>query len=427
MPTESGFHVLEVPVQGQPGPQSIDYLPFGTRTLKLRVTAEDPDALRGQRLILRSEHLPKSFGRRRLYSHEDGTTHFRVSWGGGRNRTGACLSSADVMVLNHKVPLQECREIGWQPSYVYLNVTHSNGPFDVPYHLLLGIHREGAPQHEPPVQVIPVTLTPPQQVSDGLVKQPFRYNPRTGSFVGAHVPGYLGRWWSPWQVRYVELASVPSLHIAHYENILAVEGRSAPEDHAGGRPRIAEIADHIGFQGVVGDTRLFDAELYHLHGDYFVLRLWFSWLMEHGIRTGLDEIPDAERFDLVIDAVANQVVFAATDFHWREVWVRACADAHAPVRGHLGLMSESGLQYVKDKLPVLDSARESWLACVEEVLQQDNWSSGLRVPSETVCTELRGPGQVTSRGLGLEAHVPSLENCLPPDGLDFVSSDPNWG
>lgn len=427
MPATRDFHCLEINLQGESIPQSIDYLPFGARTLKLRVTAEDPDALRGQRLILRSEHLPKSFGRRRFYSHEDGTTHFRVSWGGGRNRTGACLSSADVVVFNHKVPLQECREIGWQPSYVYLNVAHLNGPFDVPYRLLLGIHREDAPQHEPPVQVMPVTLTPPRQIVDGLVRQPFRFDSLTGSFAGRHVPCYLGRWWSPWQVRYVELASIPSLHLANHKNILAVEGRSAPEGHAGSRPRIAEIADHIGFQGVAGDTRLFDAELYHLHGDYFVLRLWFSWLMEHDIRTALDEIPDAERFDLVIDAAANRVVFAATDFHWREVWARACADGAAPVCGHLGLMSESGLQYLKDKLPVLDGARESWLACVEEVLRQDGPHSGLRVPSEAVCAELRDPGQVTSRGLGLEAHVPSLENCLPPDGLDFVSSDPNWG
>ena len=66
MSATSGFHVLEIPVQGQPSFQSIDYLPFGTRTLKLRVTAVDPAALRGRKLILRSEHLPKKFGSRQF-------------------------------------------------------------------------------------------------------------------------------------------------------------------------------------------------------------------------------------------------------------------------------------------------------------------------------------------------------------------------
>ncbi len=427
MPAMHDFHCLDIDLQGESIAQSIDYLPFGTRTLKLRVTARDTDQLRGQRLILRSEHLPKGFGRRSFYSHEQGTTHFRVSWGGGRNRPGACLSSADVVVLGHKVPLQECRDIGWEPSYVYLNLTHLRGSWHTPYTLLLGVHREDAPKHEAPLQVTPVTLTPPRQVADGEVKHPLRFDQAAGCFVGRHVPSYLGRWWSPWQVRYVELPSIPALFLASLGDILAVEWHSGPEDRLLGGQRIAEIADHIGLQSVAGDTRLFDAELYHLHGDYFVLRLWFAWLMEHGVRTALDEIPDAERFDLVIDAATRQVVFAATDFHWREVWARASAGPSEPVRGHLGLMSESGLQYVKDKLPVLDAARESWLAEVEKVLKQDSPRAGLRLPAEVVSAELRDPDQPKTRGIGLEAHVPSLENCLPPDGLDFVSSDPNWG
>lgn len=427
MPEMHDFHCLEFHLQSDPVPQSIDFLPYGTRTLKLRVTADNPVALRGERLILRSEHLPQGFGRRRFYSHEQGTTHFRVSWGGGRNRPGACLSSADVVVLEHKVPLQECREIGREPSYVYLNVTHLHGSCQAPYTLLLGVHREDAPKHEPPLQVTPITLTPPRQIADGEVKRPLRFDHSAGCFVGRHVPRYLGRWWSPWQVRYVEPPSIPALFLASLDDILAVEWHSGPEDRVLGGQRIAEIADHIALQSVAGDTRLFDAELYHLHGDYFVLRLWFSWLMEHDIRTALDEIPDAERFDLVIDAATRQVVFAATDLHWREVWARASTGPGAPVRGHLGLMSESGLQYVKDKLPALDAARESWLAEVEKVLRQDSPRAGLRIPSEVVRAELRDPGKSTARGIGLEAHVPSLENCLPPDGLDFVSSDPNWG
>jgi hypothetical protein len=203
MPATSGFHVLEVPVQGRPSCQSIDYLPFGTRTLKLRVVAEDPTALQGRKLILRSENLPKEFGSRCFYSHEQDTTHFRVSWGGGRNRLGACLRGADMSLGGKlKIPLQECLEIDETPSYVYLNVTHSEGPYDIPYTLNLGIHDEAASIDAPPIQVIPIHLTPPQQVVDRQILKPVRFNKKSGVFQDDSVPNYLGRWWSPQQVHY---------------------------------------------------------------------------------------------------------------------------------------------------------------------------------------------------------------------------------
>ena len=422
MPANSDFHTLEVPVQGQPSLQSINYLPFGTRTLKLRVAAEDPAALRGRKLILRSEHLPKEFGRRYFYSHEQGTAHFRVSWGGGRNRTGACLRGADMQLGNIRIPLQECREIDETASYVYLNVTHLDGSYTQPYTLHLGIHDENALMGAPPIQVIPITLSPPQQVLDRQDRTPVRFDKELGDFQGDYVPSYLGRWWSPAQIDYpLDPPPIPSIRMAAHGNVLAVDCNGTADGLSGKSKRIAEIEDHIALQGVADETRFFDAELYHFEGPYFVVRLWFSWLKEHPLRTKFDEIPDAERFDLVIDSEKGEVVYAATDSHWREVWAHT-TKADKPVIGHLGLLSEIGIK----NLSVYLAREKSWLAQVQEIIKTEGSTEYPRVPSQMVRNALKHPGQV-SFGLGSEAHVPSLENCLPPDGLDFISTNPNQG
>ena len=58
------YFTIEFPLKPDLEPISLDYLPFGTRTLKILVT--NPDHVPG-RLIIRSSHLPDDFGKSRFY------------------------------------------------------------------------------------------------------------------------------------------------------------------------------------------------------------------------------------------------------------------------------------------------------------------------------------------------------------------------
>jgi hypothetical protein len=51
-----------------------------------------------------------------------------------------------------------------------------------------------------------------------------------------------------------------------------------------------------------------------------------------------EEVPDAERFDLLFDAETGEVLFIGTDLHWQELWGRV--EPGRPVRAqilHFGL------------------------------------------------------------------------------------------
>lgn len=203
MPTD--YYVVDFPLKSDLEPLTIAYLPFGTRTLKIKVT--NPDRIPG-RLILRSEHLPAEFGTRRFYTHEQGSTHFRLSWGGGREK-GACIVGRDITVQGKKVPIQECRELlDGSASFVYLNLTHWDGPFDQTYLLRLTVFCEddcaGGLDISQPLASLDLQLTPPQQILNGEVNDPVRLvqSGQAYAFAGRDIPVYLDRWWSPQHVQY---------------------------------------------------------------------------------------------------------------------------------------------------------------------------------------------------------------------------------
>ena len=86
--TSSEYHTIEFPLITGLKPQQITFLPFGTRTIKIKVTNPDyvPD-----NLVLRSDHVPVQFGTTSFFSHEENGTDFQVSWGGGHEEALAFL------------------------------------------------------------------------------------------------------------------------------------------------------------------------------------------------------------------------------------------------------------------------------------------------------------------------------------------------
>lgn len=425
MPTD--YYVVDFPLKPNLEPQTIDFLPFGTRTLKIRVT--NPDRIPG-RLILRSEHLPEEFGIRRFYTHEQGGTHFRLSWGGGREK-GACIVGHDIMVQGKKVPIQECRELlDNSTSYVYLNLNHRDGPIDQTYQLRLAVYCEEDCAEDvdldQPLASLDLQLTPPQQIHAGEVNNPVRLaqNGQAYSFVGEDIPIYLDRWWSPKFVHYgQDLLAPPLLSFKFKKNLLRIEDA----ERSGREKRLAQVQDNILFQDVIDEARDFNAELYHFTEHYFVLRLWFSWLEKHGTVSVLDEIPDAERFDLLIDSHKHRVVYAATDFHWRETWVPVPPSRRLYVKAHIGLFSDHGLSFIRSKLPLLGSNYDGWLEWMETLVAQDQGQNEVRIPSKFVRLAVEERLKAEDLGANVEAHVPYFENCERPESVDFISSDPTKG
>jgi hypothetical protein len=417
------YHVLEFPLTQPPGEDlSLDFLPHGTRTLKIKLTnpRRVPDVL-----VLRSQHVQPGFGDSFFFSHEEGGTDFRVSWGGGHGK-GACLLGrdrvAEVGDKKVRIPIQECQPL-LEPaaetpsSLVYLNVTHTGGPFDRARRLLL-VARPADDARAGPVFTLPVRLEAPA-VGDPVRLAALDENKRSYTFEGRQVPAYLGRWWSEPKVVYREPGFPrPDLVMHMQGDTLEVAFAGNPE------APIVKLRDHIKFQDI-GEARDFDAELYHFTGHYYVLRLWFFWLWQVGRSTWGDEVPDAERFDFVIDAERQRVVYAATDTHWREAWAPASSDG-SPVEADLGLFSPA---VVGRLLPFRRKKRDAWLDWMMEFAKHKDDAAGEspRIPVLMVRRALEETVTAKDLGPGVEAHVPYFRNCGAPESVDFVSSDPKLG
>jgi hypothetical protein len=156
----------------------------------------------------------------------------------------------------------------------------------------------------------------------------------------AQVPLYMARWWPQAQVTYapVDAAGPPPKIIL---NCLRNVGNGFSVVHVNVQnegdvqPRmLARVDGDIQFPLV--DGRQISADLYYMAG-HWALRLWFFWL-DKGVarrpqtqgktveerriieRWSLEqEIPDAERVDLVFDKDFN-LVYLCTDLHWHEMW-----------------------------------------------------------------------------------------------------------
>ena len=423
------YLVTEFPLMDDLPAQEIEFVPFGTRTLKIRMT--NPENKKGK-YVLRSNHVPADFGSKRFYTYEKDGTNFRISWGGGQER-GVCLNGVDKKIAGKKIPIRVCEELE-QPSYIYLNVTHINGPANKRYTLELGIYTAENDEDSVPIYSLVVTLTPPKQVAAGEITDPIRLDASASpqfSFIGTEVPTYIDRWWSSPIVNYPkDLKNIPDLKLTADNERLDINMKVGSKIKT-----IAHVQDNIAFQDTIDKARYFDAEIYHFTEHFYVLRLWFAWLEKHGATTIVDEIPDAERFDLLIDGKKGRVIYAATDYHWREVWVPVPPPRRRRhLIAHLGMFSNQFLKLIGDKLPLLGSRHESWLEWATDAVHEaealetaDGAATTPRIPSHQVRLAVEGKLKAGHLGANVEAHVPNFENAAKPESVDFISSDPTKG
>lgn len=413
----TAYHVIEFPLKKGLPPQKIDFLPYSTRTLKIRVTNPDrvPD-----RLVLRSEHIPAGFGKSEFFSHEDGGNDFQASWGGGHEQ-GACVSGQDMIKeiagKSIEVPFEECGPLLSRPeSFVYINITHLKGPFDQPRPMQLSIRPENAPASAPMFS-LPLELVPPRAADPVRLA---KLDDSRFEFQGADVPDYLSRWWSPWKVSYSEgIPTPPRIQITRGSETLAI---SLVKD--GVAHPLVNYQDRVQLQDL-GQGHTIAADLYHFTGQYFVVRLWFFWLWKIGAKSWGHEIPDAERFDFVVDTGENRVVYGATDTHWRESWAPGPENGE-PVRAQIGLFAPE----IMGKMPWSERRNQEmfmdWMS--KHRAKPEEPGAAPHIPADVVRKELQ-PAlfRPAVLAVGPEAHVPYFVNCPPPKSAAFVGSDPRNG
>jgi hypothetical protein len=280
----------------------------------------------------------------------------------------------------------------------------------------------------------PVLLKPEWQAigsgNQDLVLRPSQPN------APAHIPFYLSRWWPEASVSYADpmLAKVPPLIRLHCTRNVG-DGYSQVEvwgrrGTTGSEVHLADIDGDLQFPVI--DLRQIKADLYHLAG-HWDLRIWFLWLDKGAAKridkTGLgdkemdmlqswgqqQEIPDAERVDLILDKDLS-LRYLCTDLHWHELW--------APYRNDLPVHISIAGKNLKDVV-----IRGSGGITVIAAAQAQSYLPAPRGdfdPSLRVMERLRDPDRI-ERGAGSfeHKHTPYFYNV--EFDADLASSDVREG
>jgi hypothetical protein len=383
----------------------LDYLPWGTRSLKLKVSGD-------YRNTMHLLPLPPIQGEERIeYStNVAGSGAIHVSWGGGWERG---------------VQIKKLRAD--EPVYAFFNLTHQ-GQADGQYTFEVAAFDKGDVQYAKPLGQTQVKLNRPRHTSQLNIIQADWVDSGSGGtrdlVLGPpagggklHVPKYLSRWWPEAGVSYLDtsfkkVGAPPHIRLqprpidegTNLEiELLALRADEEPK-------YLAKFIGDIAFP--LADLERIRADLYSIEG-HWALRVWLFWLDKVFPQAYLDglskaqrralakwgkiqEIPDAERVDLIFDQDLN-LSFLGTDTHWRELWARPDDKTTAPV---IKIGAKSFLRATVDVFPELPALLIGDGNPVERIVER--LSSG----------HAKGPGKFQGK------HTPFI---------DHVRFDPDLG
>jgi len=406
--------VGEVPRQNH----ELDYLPFGVRTLKVRVEGDCEG-----KLYLRPERLSAVPGE--TFGHEDEGTppQFIVSWGGG---------------------YEDHCELDYPSKHMVHFFVHHVGQS-------LGDRRltiEATDESGSTIR-LPVTLTYPRSggmpwPADQVVRavweeeQPELPGICDIRLEGTLVPRYLSRWWPQNRIVYAYDKKPPRVRLRYHRLVDRVNGGLTVYASQSGGPEVllAEFHGSIGYP--LYDMRQVVSELFRFGPRTWLLRVWFFWLdleisrqdlarywcrdaeqLEQAWRgiTGkkeggtadrawhqVHEIPDAERADIVFDDNL-QPLYAATDLHWRELWGHYWPQTPGePLR--VQIMNTRAKELARN-WQELGKAVQGWSNIIQTRFAHN---SPPFVPHREVMAELRGEGILAADPIGMESHTPAFLN-----------------
>ena len=157
-----------------------------------------------------------------------------------------------------------------------------------------------------------------------------------------------------------------------------------------------------------------------------VLRIWFFWVDKYvggGFFVGRHEVPDAERFDMIIRRKDGRVLLAGTDLHWREVWAHVLPTKI--LRATLGMPRDTAIKLAKEKWS------ETWNEIWGKALHRAEVDTASEHPNNPVDPYVRRLAEreatVTLKAGGTEAHIPTLHNVEQRRPPVMTSSDVRLG
>ncbi len=391
------------------------YRPWGTRSLKIKTTTR----VALPRLWVRPQQtLPEETALGIYKAYADESHSFHLTWGGG-HELGPCVKSTDKLAA-----FESCAPlVAGDTSYLYFNITHTG--LDLPTSATvtlrafdcLGkfnqvIERDHAklsislapPADLPPAEEI-IHIIPGRQDNTWVVSP------------GRYLPTYDSRWWPNPQVNYQQDEPLPLL-IRLEKGMLSIAWKedehtiAVIEDFT--NPSVLLLAESIAY------------ELFAFDRWSVALRIWFFWVDKYhggGFFIGRHEVPDAERFDLIIRRSDGRVLLAGTDLHWREVWARVLPDKI--LRATLGMPRDTAIQLAKEKISA--TWTEIWTKAIHPD-ERNIASEMINNPMEPYIRKLaEREATVTVKAGGTEAHIPTLHNVEQRRPTVMTSSDVRLG
>ena len=387
--------LFQLDASAPPTPTEMDYLPYGTRSVRVVVQTARPFPP----LRLRPRHiLPTDTANGIFRGFADGETALQLSWGGG-HETGPCVQTVDKWGA-----FETCAPVvaGHRQTIIF-NLTHL-GPALPPMAVLTLEAFEDTTGRV--VAQLPITLRRPAQLPSSIAQLPHISPTQWQYQAGTHLPVYESRWWPDAAVRYT---AAP----AHLPLRAELDQKTAVLNFFWNQSLIASIDDRTRPSILAPETAL--CELFSFSEAYIALRVWFFWLdvnMGHGFFIGRHEVPDAERFDFLIRLSDGKVGLACTDLHWRESWG---ISANTPQRATIGLSREAKATLVRTGLTKL------WDKLWGKNEPTPQAYNPLGYIQRRAKLEARNTRFVV-RAHGTEAHVPILTDLLA-DTESFFSSD----
>jgi hypothetical protein len=327
------------------------YRPFGVASIKIRISSDTKEQPALRLRVRRQSAVDLAEGTFRGYP--DNTEALMISWGGG-HEPGPCVKPKDFLHFREDpAPLPK-----GEKSYIYFNLTHIKAD-ELPESAVLTIEAYN-PEDDSITSTLSITLKKPPSIPKNLrlvetvPKQKDVWHIQEGDYLQSYDP----RWWPEGVAYEAENRPLP-LTIRHTDNRLELFWADSADPLAvltdNTNPSILSPGDH---QKRFSNAVLFD--LFNFDENHIALRIWFYWLNkqiggEHFI--GRHEVPDSERFDLIIRKDDGAAVFVCTDLHWSEMWGEV---AESPLQISLGLSREKILSEIKKKAE--DVVDKAWTA-----------------------------------------------------------------
>ena len=355
--------VIQIVERQQPlAVDSLDYQPFGVKVIKLRVQRNQATKPALGKIwvrpkgYVRTQAKSKDPARWRAFGAVEGDPDLWVAWGAG-DEDGFGVKLAERFIAKKETaPLDDDRAY-----YIYLHLI--DRPPD-PFSRVLAaktltvqaVDEHGGVHGEKKIQ-----LTVPAQASNPA-RAHWDWNLDNGvstiTFRGAdggtvQVPRYVSRWWPTRQVQYG-----PADLSSFLQNLKITYERQGQNENLSqlrvwlGDTLLARIGGYLGLP--LHDCRLVSLEVFRFLDDYhWVVRLWFFWLhlnftpdqlmafVPPSRRDGWqaeakrvcaslgnplipyyrrEEVPDIERFDLIVNPQNLDHKYVGTDTHWQEFW-----------------------------------------------------------------------------------------------------------